>query len=586
VAARVLPGAPASPGTALGCARVLDAPAANGGRGRVPDERRAEESGRALRALDAARDEIQSLAERLRRAGRLGDAELVETGAVMAEDPELREAVRRAVEEQGLAAGPAIVEATNAGAEAIARLPDATLAARADDVRSLGRRAARVAEGRAAGTSDDRGGDVILVASELGPADVSELAPEVRGIALAAGGVTAHAAIVARSLGIPMAVGLGDEVLRLGDGATLVVDGSDGVAVLDPDPAVIEQARAATAGRARARERALASRDLPSVTTDGRRVAVLVNAAGTAEVAGGLEAGADGIGLLRTELAFLDARGWPSEQEHRRSLEPVVEALGQRPATIRVLDFGGDKTPPFLAGERRRGIELLRSAPEALQAQLRAILTLRPAGELRLLIPMVADADDVVFVRDAVRRAVSSVPGAAIPALGAMIETAEAANAAGAIARECDFLSLGTNDLTCSALQLDRVSAAKGLAHHPEVLNLVARSVWAAREAEIPIEVCGEAASDPLIVPVLVGLGVSELSVGAARVGVVRSWIRDMSARDAREVTRRALNATSASDVIAAVGPLARQLELLEGGDAAGQCLDGGSGVPTLGAQS
>ena len=574
MAARELAGAPASPGAALGRVRVLDAPAANGED--VPPELRPAELRRAMDGLDRAADELRALAGRLRGESREADAELVETGVLLAEDPELRAAVEGAVVEDGLAAAAAILRGTGEGAATIAALPDPMLAARSDDLLSLGRRAARIASGR---KNADAGGDddVILVASELGPADVSELGPEVKGIALAAGGVTAHAAIVARSLGIPMVVGLGNEVAGLPNGELLVVDGSRGVAHANPEPEVVERARAATDARARARRRALDSSDLPAITTDGQRVAVLVNAAGSQEVVAGFEAGADGVGLLRTELAFLDAGGWPSEEEHRRALEPVLSAVGNHSVTVRVLDFGGDKTPPFLAGDRRRGFELLASAPEALEAQLKAILAARGSAELRILVPMVRGAADLRLVRERLHGAVP---------VGAMIETRDAVASARAIAEEADFLSLGTNDLACDALGVERFSAARGLAHDPRVLGLVAETVSAARDARAPVEVCGEAASDPVTVAVLVGLGVDELSVGAARVGLVRSWIRAIAAGDAREVARRALEATTTAGVAEAVRPVSRELELLEIGDAAGQPLDGGVGVGALGPQS
>ena len=582
MSAQVLAGAPASPGTAVGHGRLLGSPAADPGE--VGPERRPAELRRALKGLEGAAEELRALAGRLRDEGREADAELVETSVVLAEDPELSSAIERAVGQRGLAAPAAILAAAADGGAAIAALPDPMLAARSADVLSLGRRAARIAAGGETRSQSADQGDVILVASELGPADVSELGAEVKGIALAGGGVTAHAAIVARSLGIPMAVGLGDELMQVREGELIVVDGTRGVALPAPAFEDVAQARAATQARVRARARAIGSSTLPAITTDGRRVAVLVNAAGAQEVVAGFEAGADGVGLLRTELAFLDARDWPCEEEHRRVLEPVLAAAGDRPVTVRVLDFGGDKTPPFLAGERRRGIELLASAPEALEAQLRAILAARGGVALRILVPMVRGPADLVLVRERLLSAVAAV-GADMPALGAMIETREAVSAAAAIAREADFMSLGTNDLACDALGIERFSAARGLAHHPRVLGLVGQTVWAARNARAPIEVCGEAASDSLTVPVLVGLGVDELSVGAARVGLVRSWIRAIAGSDAREAARLALQATSIADVAEAVRPVSSRLELLEVGDAAGESLDGSVRVGAVGSQ-
>jgi phosphoenolpyruvate-protein kinase (PTS system EI component) len=571
---RRLAGAPASPGTALGRARLIDAPPENGER--IQPQHQPEELRRATGALDAAAAELRALAEKLRDDGHEADAELIDTGVVLGEDPELRAAVERAIVEDGLAAPAAITRAAAEGAAAIASVEDPMLAARSDDVLSLGRRAARIATGvEAEPVRED--GDLILVATGLGPADVSELGPEVKGIALAAGGVTAHAAIVARSLGIPMVVGLGDELLELAQGELLVVDGSRGLVLGNPEPEAVENAHAATHARALARERALSASQLPAITTDGRRVTVLVNAAGAQEVAAGFEAGAEGVGLLRTELAFLEASRWPSEVQHRGVLNPVLSAARGRPVTVRVLDYGGDKTPPFLVRDDRRGIALLAAHPEALEAQLRAILAAREDADLRVLVPMVRRPEDVGLVRERL--------SGALP-VGAMIETREAVAAAGAIAAEADFLSIGTNDLACDVLGVERFSASRGLAHHPKVLDFIGQVAWAADGAGVPLEVCGEAASDPVTVPVLVGLGVDELSVGAARVGVVRSWIRALGHADARKAARKALEAASVADVLAAVGSLSRQLELLEVGDAAGQPLQRPVGVGTLGSQA
>jgi phosphoenolpyruvate-protein kinase (PTS system EI component) len=343
----------------------------------------------------------------------------------------------------------------------------------------------------------------------------------------------------------------------------------------------------AAASRGRARERAAATRELPSITSDGRPVKVLANAAGAAEVRVGLEAGADGLGLLRTELSFLDAAHWPTEAEHRRALEPVLAALGPgAPATVRLLDLGGDKVAPFVGDERRRGIELLLARQEALDAQLRAILTCGREVDLRVLIPMVRGVEDVRRVAAALASAVEAVPCCQSPALGAMIETREAALDAQRIAREVDFVSVGTNDLSASVLGTDRAGATAVAAHDPELLRLLAQVARAGARMGIPVEVCGEMASEPLMVPLLVGMGVTELSVGAARVGQARSWIRALSYLDSLALARTALASSSAAQIAALVDPVAAGLQLLDQtGDAAGERLNGSGSFLPLGAQ-
>jgi phosphoenolpyruvate-protein kinase (PTS system EI component) len=569
MAERILRGAPASPGVAAGAARVLDRPrevrapdtagaeragpvkrAAGGERYTAADQ--AAEAERVLDALRAAAAEIERLAERLRVEGRDAEAEIVATGALMAADPGLQADAEAGVRERGLSAPDALFEAAERHAAAIAALDDPTLAARADDVRSLGRRAARLATGAAQGERRAANGppaDVVLVTRDLGPADVGELGPEVKAILLASGAVTAHAAIVARSLGVPMVVCAGEEVLAVAEGTPVVIEAGDGLAVVDPDPARLELARAAADARRREQALAREHRALPAETRDGRRVRVLANAVSRPEVAAALEAGAEGAGLIRTELAFLDATEWPGEAAHRAALEPVLDALGGLTATVRVLDYGGDKVPPFLRGARERGIALLLANPNALAAQLRAVLTAGAGTRLRLLLPLVSGPEQVRTVRELAREAARSAGGADTPPIGAMVELPAAAERAAELAAEADFLSIGTNDLTASTLGVDRFAAGEAAAHHPRVLAHIARTLRAAHGAGIPVEVCGEAASDPVSLPLLVGLGADELSVGAARVGAVRAQVRDLSFEAAAALTERALAAPDAAAV-------------------------------------
>ena len=555
---RVLSGAPASPGLAIGRARVLVDPSEAPSRG--PTHQPETEAEHAREALRGAASELEAIGARLRDEGRPDEAEIVETGALMAADPLLETGVCEGVTERGLSAAAALLEAAELHARAIASLPDPLLAARADDVRSLGRRAARIA----AGVSEDavlNGSSFILVAEDIGPAEVAEHGERLAGIALSAGAVSAHAAIVARSLGIPMTVLAGPELLDLAGGATVVVDGGDGTVILDPSPPREKLASAASEDRARARARDLADSSLPAVTRDGRSIRVLVNAATAAEIGAGLAAGAEGAGLIRTELAFLDEPRWPSREAHARMLAPLLARLAGRTATVRVLDFGGDKLPPFL-DDPRRGIELLLAHPGAFRAQLAAIRDAAGEARVRVLLPMVRAADDV-----RVTRAMLDTLGAELE-LGAMIELPEAAEAASEIASECEFLSIGTNDLTHATLGTDRFAHGEAPAHDPRVLRHIASSARAAAEAGIPLEVCGEAASDPLTVPLLVGIGADELSAGAARVGSLRAWIRALDHRESERLARRALEARDAAEVERLARPLARPGSVAQGRDA------------------
>ncbi len=545
---RVLAGTAASPGLATGIARVLHPPAAEAKQ--VPPPARAEEGRRAAAALDAAAAELAALASRLREEDRQEHAALVETAVLIAGDPELHDDVLRRTAD-GAPAARALLMAGEAQAALIAALDDSLLAARAGDVRSVGRRAARLAADAASGPPAPGSDAVILVGDDLGPADVAEIGAEVRAIALARGAVTAHAAIVARSLGLPMVVGLGPQIVDA-TGA-IVVDGDTGAAVLDPSHRRCAEARAAALVRARDDRRWIADRALPAQTHDGHRITVLANVGSEAEVAVALRYGAEGAGLIRTELAFLDAPGWPSEAEHRRALAPVLGALRGQTATVRVLDFGADKTPPFLEGEADRGLCLLLRSPDALAAQLRAALDVGRDCHLRILLPMVQSSAEL-GIASALVRSAAAAAGVLAPPLGAMIETTGAVAAVCELASGADFLSIGSNDLTHATLGLNRFAAGSARAHHPHVLAQIDRTVRAAHAAGRTVEVCGEAASDPHCVPLLVGLGVDELSVGAARVGAVRGWVRGLDRARCGALARQALGAASVAAVEELVG--------------------------------
>jgi phosphoenolpyruvate-protein kinase (PTS system EI component) len=552
VTERALHGLAASPGVAAGDVWLLDASEA-------PDEphRGHEvEAAAALAALDAEALELGAQAERLRADGLAEEAEILVANQLMALDPLLHDEVARLTTE--LTAGAALRTAAARHAELLAALDDPLLAARATDVRELGRRAARALAGGVA--TPPAAGPTVVVASDLGPADVADLRTSeaaVVAIALAHGAATSHAAIVARSLGLPMVVALGEELLD--DAAQAVVDGNDGVVHLNPGLArkrwaVTEMERLADRRRSLARSRAL-----PPVTRDGRWVTLLCNAATTVEIDAGLAAEADGIGLLRSELAFLEATAWPTEADHEQALAPLLALLPGRVATVRVLDFGEDKTPPFLRGTTQRGLALLLERPEQLSAQLRALLRSAAETELRVLLPLVESPHQLRAVRALLRTAAADAGWAeALPPLGAMIETPEAAGRAREIALESDFLSIGTNDLVQYTLGYNRAEplATAASAADPRVLTLIAATVEAAHATGVNVEICGESASLPELAALYVGLGVDELSVAPARVDEVRTTVRALRADLAADAAARALAAGSLNAALA----IAREL--------------------------
>jgi phosphoenolpyruvate-protein kinase (PTS system EI component) len=444
-------------------------------------------------------------------------------------------------------------------------LGDPVLSERAADIRQVGRRVVAVMRAPTSPTSPNgsndaasRTGPVIVVAEELGPADMLGVqAGHVAAGVAVRGGANSHAAIVARTMGIPLVLGIDPAILEVADGADVVVDGDDGSVTVAPSAERLTAIRNVMDLEAERRRALAAERDLPAETLDGRRVGLLCNVATEAETVAGLEAGAEGVGLLRTELTFLDALEWPREEDHRRVLAPILARLTGRIAVVRVLDFGGDKVPPFLrdelrgrAGPHLRGLPALLQTHDALGAQLRATLLAGPECRLGILVPMVTSLREVLLAQQILQRAVAET-GARMPHVGVMIEVPSAALLVDRIARDVDFLSVGTNDLTEHALGVDRQDpdALPALAAHPSVMTLINRVARAGRARGCAVRVCGEAAADPLVVPLLVGAGVDSLSVSPARIDEVRARIRRLSYSACSDALRDAMAADSLEDV-------------------------------------
>ena len=396
----------------------------------------------------------------------------------------------------------------------------------------------------------------VVVAADLSPADAQSLdALTVVAVATAAGAPLSHAAILARSLGIPVVTGLGPDVLALPDGAFVLVDGDAGTLHVSPPPALVE---AATARRQDARRRLDAARSLalePACTLDGRTVPVLANVGSPGEAKVAVDEGADGVGMLRTEFAFLGRAEPPDEQEQYDAYRGVADAVGDRPLVVRTLDLGADIPTWGGAAEANpalgnRGLRFTLAAPELFRTQLRAIARLAERRPLQVMFPMVTTVDEVRAAR-ACLDAVTTAPPGAIE-IGITVEVPAAALTAEAFAPLVDFFAVGTNDLTQYTLAVDRANAAvAGLADGllPGVLRLV-RAVTAAGEAHgRAVEVVGELGCDPLAIPVLLGLGVSALSVRPNAVATTKQAVRAVSLDDARRLAEAALETESATAV-------------------------------------
>ena len=538
-------GQPVSEGAAAGEVYLPDAPAGAGPAGTVAAETVL--AGTVLAdtvrgAFDAVAAERHALAAELRAAGREHEAGIVEIGALIAADPALSAPVLAGLDAPVpvMAAVAAVREAAEAQASILESLPDPDLAQRAGDVRQVAEAViARLAGGPAPAVPD---GPFILIRREVDPADLIRLADAGRlaGAVSVGGGASSHAAIIARGLGLPMLAGADPAVLTAPAGHSAIIDTAAAELVVDPSPA--DLARVGT----RAAPRHVSVRTRPGATgpvptADGELVTVLCNVASAAETRLGLAGGAAGVGLLRTEIPFTHARGWPSRDDHVAALAPILGLLAGRRAVVRLLDFSGDKIPPFAGSE---GLAAFFAAPGALAGQLAAILQAGAGADLAIMIPMIRSLDEVSHVRGELAKAAKAA-GTDPPPLGMMVEVAATAAAAEVFAPHVDFFSIGTNDLTADVLRRERAALLPSSAAEPAVLAAIAHVVRAASQAGIPVSVCGDSAADESVLPLLLGLGVRTVSVGAAKVPLVAEWITRTSSSRVPAASSRSAEPTT-----------------------------------------
>jgi phosphocarrier protein FPr/phosphocarrier protein len=501
--------------------------------------------------FERARDEVRARLNQLAQHSQGAAKEVITAHLEFIDDWELVASARRAIS-RGKSAAFAWRRAVRDSADTLRALGDPRMSERVDDLIDLESQVLLALSGEAPVAIPTLPERAILVAEDLKPSQLVSLdAARLAGICLAAGGPTSHAAILAAAMGVPALVALGPSVLTVTDGAWLVLDAEQGNLSIAPDQVALAAAEQTLAQRRQRQQSERAAAHVDCQTADGERIEVFANLASIAEAQVAVTHGAEGCGLLRTEFLFLDRESPPSGDEQLQQYQGIARALDGRPLVIRTLDIGGDKPIPYLPlpSEENpalglRGVRTSLWRPDLLRVQLRAILRVQPVDQCRVLLPMITDPAEIRAVRrmlDEVRRELNiSAP----VQVGAMIETPASAVIAGRIAREVDFLSIGTNDLTQYTLAMDRGHAE--LAHridglHPAVLGLIAMTVDAADDHDKLVAVCGGLASEPAAVPILIGLGVRELSVVPTLVPQLKSLIRTLTLEACRSLAQRAL---------------------------------------------
>jgi multiphosphoryl transfer protein len=509
------------------------------------------------RAIDQAMLEIESLRAKVHGQGDPSQAAIFAAHQELLEDPELMDIASSAID-KGKSAAFAWQQTYTAQADTLAQLKSELLAQRANDLRDVGDRVLRILTG----VKEEAlivPANTILLAEDLTPSDMANIDPaRVVGFATVAGGATSHVAILARSMGIPAIAGIEPRMLNQADGTPVILDGTKGRVKLNASVAELEQTQDRIARQKAKRAIDLEHAFEPAITQDGRQIEVVANIGSQKDAEESLKVGGEGVGLLRTEFVFMEASSAPTEDEQEVIYANILRVLGDRPMIIRTLDVGGDKPLPYLpmAHEENpflgeRGIRLGFDRPELLRTQFRAILKASTAGKARVMFPMIARMEELTMAK-AVMEEERQKLGIPRIEIGIMVEVPAAAVSAERFAEQVDFFSIGTNDLTQYTLAMDRGHpklAPYVDALNPSVLRMIDLTVRGADKHGKWVGVCGGVAGDPQAVPILVGLGVKELSVSVPVIPAVKAQVRSLSYGDCQDLAQQALNLDSAAQV-------------------------------------
>ncbi|MFZ0790828.1 MAG: phosphoenolpyruvate--protein phosphotransferase [Chromatiaceae bacterium] len=513
-------------------------------------------------ALDRAKNELEALQTELKAQADAKKAAIFAAHQELLDDPGLLDIAESALA-KGKGAAYAWQRAYLTQAERLAGLKNEIMAGRAADLRDVGRRVLGILTGQPVEEPKIPAGS-ILIAEELTPSDTAKLNPaEVLGFATVGGGATSHVAILARALDIPAVAGIEPRALDLPNGSDVILDGGKGQLRIDPDPAEVARITQAKARMAAKKAADLAAAFEPATTTDGHNLEVVANIGGLADAEQAMRLGAEGVGLLRSEFLYLERAAAPSEDEQAQIYARIAQALNGKPLIIRTLDVGGDKPLAYLPMPREenpmlgiRGVRIGLDRPEILRTQVRAILRAGKGNRIRMMFPMIATLDEIRSVKGLVAEEQAKLPDLDPVELGIMVEVPSTAVLARQFAREVSFFSIGTNDLTQYTLAMDRGHpklGAKADAMNPAVLQLISLTVAGAAAEGKWVGICGGMASDPQAVPILVGLGVRELSCSVPAIPAVKAAVRERSLADCQALAQQALAQGTAAEVRALV---------------------------------
>lgn len=522
-------GVAASEGVAIGPVFVHDAGELEPDRTSISEEEVEGEIKRFEDAVQAVVPKLSETAEKMREQGNEDEAAIFDAHTELAQDPELAEGVTERVKDLE-SPEAAILAVGEEYAQMFAAMEDEYMAARADDVRDVARQIAAELMGEQGAGLESLDEPSVVLAHSLAPSDTARVPKGMAlGFVTAEGSKTSHVSIMARSMGIPAVVGVGSSLEEAFEAETVAMDGGEGYAIADPDEDAIANIEKREKELEEERKELEEYKHVEARTSDGRRIEVSANLGSAKDAEDALEWGAEGVGLFRTEFLFMERDQLPTEDEQYEVYRQVVEAFGEKPVIFRTLDVGGDKDLPGVDQPEEenpflgwRGIRMCLDVPELFKPQLKALLRAAAHGNLKMMFPMVVNAEEVRQAKELIEdcRAELEADGKEVGQadVGVMVETPAAAICAADLAKEVDFFSIGTNDLIQYTLAADRGNERLRhlqVADHPAMLKLIGQTCEAAEEAGIWVGVCGEAAADPDLVPKLIELGVKELSMSA-----------------------------------------------------------------------
>jgi phosphoenolpyruvate-protein phosphotransferase (PTS system enzyme I) len=526
------------------------------------------ETAKLKQAIDQTKEQINTL--RQTAAERMGEeeAQVFDAHLAFLDDPGFTGEMENRINSQKKNAEAICQEVTEEMSALMASLDDEYMQARADDIRDVGSRLLLNLLGKKPfDPSQLKAGDVV-VAEELTPSDTAQFPEGIAGMVTAKGSKTAHAAIMARTLGIPAVLGLGAWIDNIQDDDKLIVNGDKGTIILNPSEAEEQEARQLIAAQKEAREAALKEAAADAYTADGKRIQTFANIGSLNDIELAVKNHAEGVGLFRTEFLYLESDHWPTEEEQYQAYAKVLSAFNGRPVVIRTLDIGGDKDLPYadLPKEENpflghRAIRYCLANPDVFKTQLKALLRASVHGNLWIMFPMIENLSEIRAAKALLEECRQELTGAGTEVaddikVGIMIEVPAAAVTADLLAKEVDFMSIGTNDLTQYTLAADRGN--EQVAHlydaaHPAVLRLVKMTCDAADKAGILVGMCGELAGDVTMTEILVGLGLHELSMSASAIPEVKQRVRLIDSAKAKALADKALQLEDGDQVRALI---------------------------------